>query len=70
MNDLIKFVLVLAIVPLIATLLVKFLWWFVIADIFAGAIEQGLIPLSLSWWQAFKLAVFGTGLGGASRSSS
>lgn len=43
----------------ISTLFAKFLWWFVVQDIFTGAIEQGLIPMTLTWWQAFKLGVFG-----------
>jgi hypothetical protein len=39
----------------VVLLLVKLLWTWTIPDIFPGAVEQGLIAGSISW---FKIAVF------------
>lgn len=39
-------------------LVVKLLWAWTIPDLFPGAVEQGLVAGSISWWTAFKLAVF------------
>lgn len=38
--------------------LVKVLWAWTIPDLFPGAVEQGLIARDISWYAAFKLAVF------------
>ena len=43
---------------LIGLLLLKLIWAWVIPDLFPGAVEQGLVAESLSWWTAFKLAIF------------
>ena len=42
---------------LVALLLVKLVWAWTVPDLFPGAVEQGLIAGSLSWWSAFKLAI-------------
>ena len=42
----------------LALLLIKVLWGWTIPDLFPGAVEQGLIAESLSWFTAFKLAIF------------
>ena len=42
----------------LALLLTKVLWAWTIPDLFPGAVEQGLIAESLSWFTAFKLAIF------------
>lgn len=42
---------------LLALLLVKVVWAWTVPDLFPGAVEQGLIADSLSWWSAFKLAI-------------
>jgi hypothetical protein len=42
---------------LVALLLVKLVWAWTVPDLFPGAVEQGLIADSLSWWSAFKLAI-------------
>jgi hypothetical protein len=42
----------------IARLLVKLLWAWTIPDLFPGAVEQGLIAQSISWFTAFKVAIF------------
>ena len=59
---------ILAIIPGIFTLvavffvlflfLIKFLWAWTIPDLFPGAVEQNLIVSELTWWTAFKLALF------------
>lgn len=43
----------------------KFLWSWVIPDLFPGAVKQGLIARSISYYTAFKLTVFVAVLGGA-----
>ena len=43
---------------LVALLLIKLIWAWTIPDLFPGAVEQGLVAESLSWWTAFKLAIF------------
>ena len=47
-----------AVYALIVLLLVKLLWAWTIPDIFPGAVSQGLIAGSISWYTAFKIAVF------------
>lgn len=60
-----------AVYALIVLLLVKLLWAWTIPDIFPGAVEQGLMAGSISWYTAFKIAVFVAvlaGLAGVRRS--
>jgi CDP-diglyceride synthetase len=47
-----------AVYAVIVLLMVKLLWAWTIPDIFPGAVEQGLIAGSISWYTAFKIAVF------------
>lgn len=42
----------------LALCLLKLLWSWAIPDIFPGAVQQGLIARDLSWYTAFKLAIF------------
>ncbi len=42
----------------IVLLLVKLLWAWTIPDLFPGAVEQGLVAKSISWFAAFKVAIF------------
>lgn len=56
----------LAILPLIILLglfIIKFVWSWVIPDLFPGAVEQGLVVRELSWYMAFKLSVFVAAMG-------
>jgi hypothetical protein len=39
-------------------LVVKLLWAWTIPDLFPGAVQQGLIARTISWWTAFKVAIF------------
>ncbi len=39
-------------------LLVKLLWAWTIPDLFPGAVEQGLVAGSISWYTSFKVAIF------------
>ena len=41
-----------------ALLLIKFMWSWVIPDLFPGAVAQGLVAGEISWFTAFKLAIF------------
>ena len=47
-----------AVYVVIMLLLVKLLWAWTIPDLFPGAVSQGLIAGSISWYTAFKIAVF------------
>jgi hypothetical protein len=57
---------------IIAMILFKFVWAWVVPDLFPGAVEQGLIAADLTWLASLKLAVlvavlsgFGPALSGA-----
>ena len=54
----------------IAFLAIKLLWTWTIPDLFPGAVEQGLIAAEISWFTAFKLAIFFAILTSASKGSS
>ncbi len=41
----------------VALLVVKVLWAWVIPDIFPGAVEQGLVAARISWFTALKVAI-------------
>jgi hypothetical protein len=41
----------------ISLVLFKFVWAWVVPDLFPGAVAQGLIAADLTWFAAFKLAV-------------
>ena len=43
---------------ILALLLLKLLWAWTIPDILPGAVEQGLIAQKISWFTAFKIAIF------------
>jgi len=52
----------------VVLLLVKARWAWTVPDLFPGAVEEGLVAESVSWWTAMKLAILGavlTGLGGS-----
>lgn len=43
---------------LISVIVFRFVWGWVIPDLFSGAIDQGLIVGELSWATSFKLGIF------------
>jgi hypothetical protein len=55
-----------AVMFVIALVLFKLVWAWVIPDLFPGAVDQGLIAADLSWLAAVKLAVLVAVLGGFS----
>jgi len=46
-----------AVTFVISLVLFKFVWAWVVPDLFPGAVAQGLISANLTWFAAFKLAV-------------
>ena len=48
----------------IAIVLFKFVWAWVVPDLFPGAVEEGLIAADLTWVASLKLAVLVAVLGG------
>lgn len=53
-----------AVIFVLALLLIKVVWAWTVPDLFPGAVEQGLVAAQISWWTAFKLAIFVAVLGG------
>ena len=45
--------------------LIKFMWSWVVPDLFPGAVESGLVASEISWFTALKLALFMAILGGS-----
>jgi len=56
-----------AVVLFVTLLLVKFMWVWTVPDLFPGAVRQGLIAGSISWFTAFKVALFVAVLAGIAR---
>ena len=54
---------IMAVTLVIVLLLVKGLWAWTVVDLFPGAVEQGLVAGSISWFTAFKVAIFAAVLG-------
>ncbi len=50
--------LVIIIVFILSLFLIKILWAWTIPDLFPGAVREGLIARSISWFTALKLAIF------------
>ena len=50
-------------------LVIKAVWAWTIPDLFPGAVEKHLIASTISWYTAFKLAVFVAVLAGISGAS-
>jgi len=42
----------------LALFLIKVVWAWTIPDLFPGAVQQGLVAAQITWWTAFKLAIF------------
>lgn len=49
---------IIALVFVIGLLLIKLLWSWTIPDLFPGAVSDGLIASSISWYTSLKLAIF------------
>ncbi len=47
-----------AVAVVVMLLVVKLLWAWTIPDLFPGAVQQGLIAAQISWYTAFKVALF------------
>ena len=45
-------------VLVLALLVIKLVWAWAIPDLLPGAVKQGLVARDISWYTAFKLAVF------------
>ena len=53
-----------AVTFIISVVVFKFVWAWVVSDLFPGAVTQGLISADLSWIASLKLAVLVAVLGG------
>lgn len=53
----------------VTLLAVKFLWSWLIPDLFPGAVEQGLVAAEISWLTAFKIALVSGIIAGLARGS-
>lgn len=54
----------LAVTFVIMVVVLKFVWAWVVGDLFPGAVDQGLINANLTWLATVKLAVLVAVLGG------
>ena len=43
---------------IVVLLLLKLLWAWTVPDLFPGAVQQGLVAAKISWYTAFKVAIF------------
>lgn len=59
-----------AILTVVVAFLITWVWSWVIPDVFAGAVQQGILPASITWFQALKLSVLLSVFGLSGRSSS
>ena len=55
-----------AAVFVVVLLVIRAVWAWTIPDLFPGAVEQNLIARTISWYTAFKLAIFVAVLAGIS----
>ena len=58
------FLILVIIIFILALFLIKILWAWTIPDLFPGAVEQGLVAKSISWFTSLKLAIFIAVIGG------
>ena len=70
-SGILTIVIIIVVVILLGPFLAQLAWQWVVPDIFGGMVAANLLPAKITWWQAFKLAIFFwlTGISG-SRSSS
>lgn len=54
----IGFVALFALMVFVGLFVTKLMWGWVVPDLFPGAVQQGLVVASLTWWQAFKFSLF------------
>jgi len=55
------------ILVVVGLFITQFVWLWVIPDIFVGMVKEGLLPASITLWQAFKLDILIATLIGVSR---
>jgi hypothetical protein len=55
---------VILVVMILGLLLLKLVWSWTIPDLFPGAVAQGLVARDISWYTAFKVAIFAALLAG------
>lgn len=60
----ISFIIFAFIFGFIVLLLLKLLWAWTIPDIFPGAVKEGLVAETISWYTALKIAMFMAVTGG------
>ena len=61
---------IMLIVFIIALFIIKFVWSWIIPDLFPGAVSQGLVAGSIGWYTAFKIAIVMALLSGAFKANS
>ena len=60
-------IVVACLVFVVVLLLLKLLWAWTVPDLFPGAVENGLVAKSISWYTAMKVAIFIAVLSGFAR---
>lgn len=68
---LLMFYLVLAvIVSIVMAMLISWVWNFTVPDVLSGLVAKGLLPATITWFQAFKLSMLLSLLGISARGGS
>jgi hypothetical protein len=52
-----------AVLVAVGAFFITLVWPWVVPDVFAGAVQQGILPGSLTFWQAVKLMILFAVLG-------
>jgi len=55
---------IIILVFVVVLLLIKLLWAWTVPDLFPGAVSLGLVAKTISWYTAFKLAIFASVMAG------
>jgi hypothetical protein len=56
-KELFLFIVLIVIVVVFGVFGSMLVWNWVVPDVFSGAVKQGLLPASLTFWQSFKLSI-------------
>lgn len=57
MNKAILILVLIIAVVFLAPFVIMAVWYWVIPDVFSGAVEHGLLPAALTYWQAWKMVI-------------
>lgn len=59
-----------AVIAVVMAMLISWIWNFTVPDVLSGLVAKGLLPATITWFQAFKLSVLLSLLGISARGGS